>query len=513
MKNLKKSGALLAAGALGLGYLILLRRPQQQQQPPPAAGGTGGPSGGSTSTTGGNSQAPPTTTTGSGSVSPVGGTTTPPATTTGQPGADVFGMAKVYGDLQPPGQYWDCKKVTATVHTSGDAQDTVDPWVDFWNGEGSYSMGQGKLTSNSDIGRIYVKNPNNTSQWPEDLEITGVFTWNSNRSLPSGESAYTQIFCRTNHGVGYNEDNILCPDRGYGLTLDHSDGSAAFEKETAHHKDNGYAGTDSTGRVFSKGQPLYFKYIVRNIEQNTKTQLQFWTSQDQGQTWQKKLEFIDTGSNWGKGYDSCSTGVNPALRLTAATVTPNNQGFPNFPSVYLRNEYSSVTWEKLSIRPIAPESSAAQPVTVIAAGSTSTGTATQPPPTTTTGSGATSTVTPGPVYSPALSWSLTNEAVYFGGQIEGYNWYINLIATGFKPSSQITFYIDEHSYSKFAGYGALYPPVVNMQADSTGKAVFTQKVYFGISQPDASYFQVGGYVRATDGTNSAGPVQFHYLYR
>ncbi len=57
-----------------------------------------------------------------------------------------------------------------------------------------------------------------------------------------------------------------------------------------------------------------------------------------GGTWTKVNEFTDTGSNFGVGASVCKSGIDPALRLTAASSRAGSEsGKPNI-TVYFRSD-------------------------------------------------------------------------------------------------------------------------------------------------------------------------------
>nr|WP_294804527.1 hypothetical protein [uncultured Nitrososphaera sp.] len=290
---------------------------------------------------------------------------------------DAFGMTNIYptatsGSLQA----WDATKLFAVNHTiptgsqntSSDSitftVDNVDPWMDCSHGDlgSGYAISGNKLTSNVDIARIYVHNPDHSKQWNENMEITFTYQETGTRSKPSDEFWYSQIFARTNHGCDYREDHgndgekgpYICSDRGYGLSLDDGGSTISIEKEICHHcGDNGYIRKGSG--TLSGSAPFYIKYILRNNVANTETTIEVWQSTDQGKTWQKKLSVLDDGKSWSTSGIPCNTGVSPTTRFTEALVTPDNMaGRPAFPAVYWRSEYLKVTWDKMSIRPIQP---------------------------------------------------------------------------------------------------------------------------------------------------------------
>jgi hypothetical protein len=273
--------------------------------------------------------------------------------------ADPFGLAKL-NPTRAGGIEWYSKFNNGHARTLKDGIDPYDPWLDFSHGEGKYKIdGRGKLTATGSYVRIYVVSPDHKREWDENLEITGVLTRISEFS--DEEDSYIQIFCRTNHGIDYDEEELLNDDRGYGAVFLY-DGEWSFEKETAHNLDNGYAPAEDCskfplGDSFPKNTPVPFKYIIRNNRANTHTTLELWLGTSEsadGNPWEKVTSYIDTGNNWGHNCDSCSPSVNPGLRLTRHLVLPNSPSGQPFLSVYFRNEEGTVIYEKLSIREIDP---------------------------------------------------------------------------------------------------------------------------------------------------------------
>jgi hypothetical protein len=272
---------------------------------------------------------------------------------------DVFGLVKL-NPTKAGGMEWYSRFNNGHERTLEDGADPYDPWLDFSHGEGEYEIdGAGKLVATGSYVRIYVVSPDHEREWDENLEITGVLT--RLEEFGDEEDSYIQIFCRTNHGIDYDEDELLNDDRGYGAVFLY-DGEWSFEKETAHHLDNGYApakgcGKYPLGESFPQDTPVPFKYIIRNNRSNTYTTLELWLGNAEsadGSPWKMVTSYTDTGNNWGHGCDACSPGVNPGLRLTRHLVLPSSPSGKPFMSVYFRNEEGTVAYEKLSIREIDP---------------------------------------------------------------------------------------------------------------------------------------------------------------
>jgi hypothetical protein len=281
----------------------------------------------------------------------------PPSGRTGP--TDRFGLAKL-NPTKAGGIEWYSKFDNGHARKLASGIDPDDPWLDLSHGEGKYEInGSGRLTATGHYVRIYVVSPDHKREWNENLEITGVLT--RIREFGPAKDSYIQVYCRTNHGIDYDEDKLLNDNRGYGAVFLY-DGTWSFEKETAHHLDNGYAPAHNTdkfplGNVFPKNTPVPFKYVIRNNAANTQTTVELWLGNKDsadGSPWTMVTSFTDTGNNWGVGHDSCSSGVDPAIRLTRSLVLPSCISKKPFLSVYLRNEEGTVAYEKLSIREVDP---------------------------------------------------------------------------------------------------------------------------------------------------------------
>jgi hypothetical protein len=270
------------------------------------------------------------------------------------------------------GREWFAKWNNGHARTLGNQIDPDDPWFNTMDGEATYVIdGNGKCTASSSSGsggvRMYVLDPAKSVEWKENLEITGVFTYISG-------GGQMQVFCHTNHGGGgvypnFDEDaaSSLCDDRGYGPSINYTDGWF-FEKETCHHcdegtnncgdcknKTSGYAQVSKTGDALSKNVRTFFKFIIRNNVANTQTKLDQFISLDGGKTWTLKNSFTDTGSNWGASDNACAPGVNSAMRLTRANMLPNSiTGKPHLCVYFRTDDGDKAAWENLSIREIDP---------------------------------------------------------------------------------------------------------------------------------------------------------------
>jgi hypothetical protein len=269
---------------------------------------------------------------------------------------DRFGIARLY-PTSPGGIEWSSKWDNGEARTIGNAIDPLDDWFDTAHGDGTYAIdGKGTLTASGDVVRMYVHDPAKVREWSENLEITMYVKRISETRIVSYSGL--QVFARTNHGTNADENVNLCDDRGYG-GLVNIDGEWLFEKEIAHHLDNGYAdvaGQRPSGEL-SKDTWVGFKYVLRNMDGGTKVKLELYrdtTGGVNGGNWQKVTEFVDNGKNFGVGNEPCKSFVNPALPLIHSFISGSSETSKPMLSVYFRHEYGTMAYSKFSIREIAP---------------------------------------------------------------------------------------------------------------------------------------------------------------
>ena len=269
---------------------------------------------------------------------------------------DRFGITRLY-PTSPGGIEWSSKWDNGAARTIVNDVDPEDDWFETKHGDGTYTIdGAGTLTASGDYVRMYVHDPANEREWSENLEITLYVKRIDETEIV--DYSGMQVFARTNHGTEGRENVNYCDDRGYG-GLVNINGGWAFEKETAHHLDDGY--TRAAGQRPSGELPLNtwvgFKYVLRNMDDNTKVKLELYrdmTGGLNGGSWQKITEFIDNGNNFGAGYGACRPGVDPALPLIHSFIDDSSESKKPMLSVYVRHEYGTMAYSGFDIREIDP---------------------------------------------------------------------------------------------------------------------------------------------------------------
>lgn len=270
------------------------------------------------------------------------------------PTADRFGLRQLY-PTRPAGREWVSAWDNGHARAFGGAIDADDAWFDTDHGDGKYTIdGKGTLRADGPIVRMYVHDPKRETEWGENLEITVYIRRISEGKLVSYSGL--QIFARTNHGTVGNENKNLCDTRGYGAKVC-IDGRWEFEKETAHEKPHGYVPAASTRptRELPKDTLIGVKFILRNMDRDTKVKLELWRDLSGGEgggRWEKMTEIVDTGENWGVGADGAAAGVRPQLPLIRALVLPDSESKKPMLTVYFRHEYGVMEYSKASVREI-----------------------------------------------------------------------------------------------------------------------------------------------------------------
>jgi len=293
------------------------------------------------------------------SSTPVANTTITTTTTrnsSSSPLKDRFGITELYPTIAS-GMEWSSSWDNGHTRTIGNAIDPDDKWFDTAHGEGSYSIdGKGTLTASGDYVRMYVHDPAEEREWSENLEIT-LYVKRIDETQIVDYSGL-QVFARTNHGTNADENVNLCDDRGYGGLMN-IDGDWSFEKEIAHHLDNGYvdvAAQRPSGDL-PKNTWVGFKYVLRNVDDNTNVKLELYrdtTGGVNGGNWQKVTEFMDNGKNFGVGNEPCKSFVNPALQLIHSFVNASSETGKPMLSVYVRHEFGTMAYSNFTIREISP---------------------------------------------------------------------------------------------------------------------------------------------------------------